>query len=146
MWANLNRNSDLGTSDWHWRLGMIDRNSGIICISLIEFNLKPLLSGEWELVVVLWKALKECEELTKKYSNMTTKNEQLSEECHRYMEEFKRMEEIIKNLKREIAERNRQVDVTHCQLWQFFGHCLSLRPKSKNFNLGLFSLNSYLNC
>jgi len=64
------------------------------------------------LTFVLWKALKECEELTKKYSNTTLKNEQLSEECRRYMGEFKRMEEMIKNLKREIDERNRQASVT----------------------------------
>ena len=62
------------------------------------------------------KALKECEELTKKLSDTTAKNEQLSEECRRYLEEFKRMEEMIGNLRREIDERNRQASCAHCQL------------------------------
>jgi len=60
--------------------------------------------------------LRECEELTKKYSHTTTKNEQLSAECRRYMEEFKRMEQMIKDLKREIDERNRQASFAHCHM------------------------------
>jgi len=62
----------------------------------------------------VWKALKECEELTKKHSDTIAKNEQLSSECRRYMEQFKRMEEMIGKLKCEIDERNRQASFSHC--------------------------------
>ena len=63
--------------------------------------------------IVHEKALKECEELTKKDSEMTAKNEQLTQECRRYLEEFKRMEELIENLKREIDQRNRQASFAY---------------------------------
>jgi len=65
--------------------------------------------------VVLGKALKEYEQLMKKYSETSAKNDQLSEECRRYLEEFKRMEAKIANLKHEIDERNRQASFTHYQ-------------------------------
>jgi len=67
---------------------------------------------------VLGKALKECEELTRKNVEMTRRNEQLSEECRRYQEQFKRMEEKIAHLKHEIDERNRQASRTRCQPMQ----------------------------
>lgn len=72
-------------------------------------------SAQWQLSIDQIKnerdkALKECEELTKKHSDTIAKNEQLSSECRRYMEQFKRMEEMIGKLKCEIDERNRQSD------------------------------------
>jgi len=50
------------------------------------------------------KALKQNEELDRKYKESLTKNDRLEVECRGYVEKFRRMEETMQNLYREIDE------------------------------------------
>jgi len=101
-----------------------ERCSGPFWLNLTTVHLYVYVCLGINIALVLLKALKEREELTKKYSDTTAKNDQLSEECRRYVEEFKRMEEMIKNLKREIDERNRQARFALCQMRHFISGCM----------------------